>query len=93
MKIQSAAVAAAVTAGGASAATVVGATTVRITNVLPTWLQVAEVRALDFSDVNVAWASNGAVASVPDKYSDFYSDVLPADDGPENAIDGVVPFA
>ncbi len=45
---------AAIAAAPASAVPVVGATSVRITNAIPTWLQVAEVQAFDFAAVNVA---------------------------------------
>ncbi len=99
MRIQRVALAAALAiavgaaAGGAAAATVVGAKSVRITNANSDWLQVAEVVALDFGNVNVALAAHGGVASnAPgDQYSLIY---LPgADDGPDNANDGVTPYA
>ena len=93
------AIAASATVGGASAATAVGAKSVRITsasteatgNFTGSWLQVSEVVAFDFSDLNVALPLNGGLASAPDKYSTLY---LPgADDGPENANDGASPYA
>ena len=74
-------------------ATIVGAKSIRITNANSDWLQVAEVVALDFSNFNVALATNGGVASsLPgDQYSLLY--LAGADDGPENANDGVMPYA
>ena len=70
MKIAFAIAAAAIatTAIPAGAVTVVNATSVRITNAIPTWLQVAEVQALSFGAVNVAAASNGATAAGSAEY-------------------------
>lgn len=90
MKLNAVAIAVALTvsalASSASAATIVGATSVRITSAIPTWLQVAEFRAIDFSNANVALT---ATATASGKYSDFYFPPGTADDGPENAIDNV----
>jgi len=68
-------------AGQAAAITVVGATKVRITNALPTWLQVAEVEAIEFGTLaNVASQASGGVATASSVYSGGYL--------PGNANDG-----
>lgn len=72
-------------ASGASAATVVDAQSIHITNALLEYLQVGEVVALDFGATNVALSSNGAVASAPNQYA--------ATTGAANANDGALPFA
>ncbi|WP_243445974.1 PEPxxWA-CTERM sorting domain-containing protein [Polymorphobacter fuscus] len=67
-----------------AAASVIGATTIRITNLVPTWLQVGEVQAFAAgSGVNVALASNGATAAGSGNYS--------AQSTPDKAIDGLAP--
>lgn len=58
----------------------VGVKTIEIKNALNTWLQVAEVSAFNTASVNMALASNGAVASAPD----HWDNISP----PSNAIDG-----
>lgn len=58
----------------------VGVKTIEVSNAINTWLQVAEVQAINMSAINVALASNGAVASAPDWYSSFST--------PAKAIDG-----
>ena len=77
-------------AGVASAATVIGAHSVTITNALATYLQVSEVEAFDFSAVDVALATNGATATAPDQYSGSDPN---GDSGPNNAINGIGPAA
>lgn len=69
-------------ASQASATTVVGATSIVITNALPDYLQIAEVIANDFSSVDVALASNGATASA----SSVFTVAVPG-----HAIDGSFP--
>jgi hypothetical protein len=54
---------AALAAVPASAVTVLGATKIRITNLVPIWLQVSELQVFNFSNFNVALAANGGVAS------------------------------
>jgi hypothetical protein len=51
-------------ATAASAVTVVGATTIRIENALDTYIQVAEVQAVDFGNTNVALAGTASASSV-----------------------------
>jgi hypothetical protein len=51
-------------ATAASAVSVVGATTIRIENALNTWVQVAEVQAVDFGNTNVALAGTATASSV-----------------------------
>jgi hypothetical protein len=63
----------------AGAVTVVGATTIRIENALDTWIQVAEVQAVSFANVNVALAGTATASSV---YEVGVSD-------PERANDGI----
>lgn len=58
----------------------VGVKTIEIKNALNTWLQVAEVSAFNTASVNMALASNGAVASAPDSWE--------AASSPSKAIDG-----
>jgi hypothetical protein len=95
----SAALAVSAVAGGASAATLIGAKSIHITsasdaatgNSTGSWLQVGEVVALNVGGVNVAFFGNGGSAFAPDKYSTDH--LAGADDGAENAIDGVTPFA
>ncbi|MDZ4375638.1 MAG: hypothetical protein U1C74_30015, partial [Phenylobacterium sp.] len=66
------------------AATVIGAAKIRITNALPTWLQVGEVQAFeDLTGVNVALASNGATATGSGNFT--------AASSPDKAIDGLAP--
>ena len=78
--IATTAVALAIT-GGAQAATLFGADTITITNAIGTYLQVAEVVAIQAgTSTDVALASNGATASAPDQYA--------SNSGPANAIDG-----
>ena len=71
----------------ASAATVVGATRITVQSAFPDYLQVGELLAFDFADVNVALASNGGSATALSQY--------PAAEGggPEEAIDGAFPAA
>lgn len=73
------------TAAPAAAASVVGATRVTVTSALPDYLQVGELLAFDFGDINRALASNGGVATALSQY--------PAAEGggPAEAIDGVYP--
>jgi hypothetical protein len=85
-----AAIFALVTAGTASAATVIGAHSVTITKALSTYLQVSEVEAFNFSNVDVALGSNGASATAPDQYTGTDPN---GPSGPNNAIDGVGPDA
>jgi hypothetical protein len=58
----------------------VGVKTIEIKNALNTWLQVAEFSAFNTASVNMALASNGAIASAPD----HWDNISP----PSNAIDG-----
>jgi len=75
--------AAGIAATPAAAASVVGATRVTLTSAFPDFLQVGELLAFDFADVNVALASNGGVATALSQY--------PAAEGggPAEANDGV----
>jgi hypothetical protein len=66
----------------ASAATVVGAASIVITNPLPDYLQIAEVIADNFSSVDVALAANGATATA----SSVFTSATPG-----HAIDGIFP--
>ena len=68
----------------ANAVTVVGATKVVVTNAIPTWLQVAELQAFDFSSTNVALQANGGVASASSVYQNGAAT-------PDQANDGVFP--
>ena len=72
-------------AGAASAATVVGAHSVHVTSANNTWIQISELQAFDFSNVNVALAANGGVATAPNLYHPLSV--------PANANDGVFPQA
>ncbi len=72
-------------AGAASAATVVGAHSVHVTSTNNTWIQISELLAFDFSNVNVALAANGGVATAPNQYS--------SGSGPAHANDGAFPYA
>lgn len=65
----------------AGAVTVVGATKVTVTNAYNTWLQVAELQAFSFGNVNVAAASNGATATGTGGAYDVFAT-------PDKAIDG-----
>ena len=58
----------AIAATSAGAVTVTGATKITITNAVPTWLQVAEVQAFNFTPINVALASNGGMAIGSSEY-------------------------
>ena len=62
---------AAIAVAPANAATVVGATSIQITNALSDYLQVAEVVANDYSSADVSAASAGATASANDMYASF----------------------
>ncbi len=64
----------------ANAVTVVGATEINITSAGPTYLQVAELQAFDFSATNVALAANGGSATGSSTYD--------ATSTPGKAIDG-----
>jgi hypothetical protein len=67
----------------AQAATVVGATTIRITGPANDFLQIAEIVARDYNGANVApLASTSAFSNYPNPNPDYY--------GPQNLIDGVV---
>jgi PEP-CTERM motif-containing protein len=55
--------------------------TIEVSNALGTWLQVAEVVALDTSGTDVALSSTGATASAPDTWN--------AASTPDKAIDGL----
>ena len=66
----------------ASATTVVGAKSIVITNPLPNYLQIAEVIADTFSSLDVALASNGAIASSSSVFEGS---------GPGYAVDGSFP--
>ncbi len=60
-------------AGQAAAVTVVGATKVRVTSAIPTWLQVAEVEAVEFGTLdNVASQASGGVATASSVYGGGY---------------------
>lgn len=70
MKILAIAVASlAFTAVPAAAVTVVDATSIRITSAAPDYLQVAEVRALTFDNVNVALGASATSSSTYDSFS------------------------
>ncbi len=75
------AAATAIAATSAGAVTVTGATKITITSAIPTWLQVAEVQAFNFTATNVAAASNGGTVIG----SSVYNVTTPA----ARAIDGV----
>ena len=47
----------------ANAVTVVGATGLTVRSALPDYLQIAEILAIDFTNVNVAAATNGGTAT------------------------------
>lgn len=64
-------VAATMAVAPANAATVVGATSIQITNALNDYLQIAEVVATSYANVNVSAASAGATASANDIYASF----------------------
>lgn len=66
-------------ATSAAAVSVVGATTIRIENGLDTYIQVAEVQALDFGSTNVALAGTASASSV----------WQPGVSDPQRAIDGI----
>lgn len=70
-------------AGSANAATLLGATSVRITSAIPNYIQIAELLAFDTMETNVAFAGNGGVATGSSQYS--------AESQPVNAIDGLFP--
>ena len=72
-------------ASGATAATVIGADQIQITSAVNSYLQVAEVVALDFGGVDVAFTGNGGSVSAPDQYDSTTQ--------PSNAIDGATPLA
>ena len=60
-------------AGQAGAVSVVGATRVVVTNAIPTWLQVAEVEAIEFGTLdNVASQALGGVATASSVYGAGY---------------------
>ena len=60
-------------AGQAGAVSVVGATRVVVTNAIPTWLQVAEVEAIEFGTLaNVASQASGGVATASSVYGAGY---------------------
>jgi hypothetical protein len=83
-----AALTAAVTApAAAEAATVVGATSITIKSALPDFLQISELLAFDFSDVNVALAANGGVATA---FSQYFPGSAP-EGGPAETNDGAYP--
>ena len=88
MKALSCAVAAALCgiASTASAATIVGATKVHITSAATSdaYLQVAELVAMDFGGMDVAYTGHGGSVFAPDQYSSTSE--------PGNAIDGKLPF-
>ena len=74
----------ALAAPSAQAATLFGATMIRITNAFPTWLQVGEVQAFEnLTGVNVALAANGATAAGSGNFT--------AASSPDKAIDGLAP--
>ena len=67
----------------AQAATVTGASTIRITGPANDFLQIAEVVAKDYNGVNVApFASTSAFSNYPNPNPAYY--------GPQNLIDGVI---
>ena len=76
-------------ASSAQAATVIDAKTIKLTTAGGVVLQVGELVALDFLGTDVALASEGAVATANQVYSDAYGG---QNTGPQNAIDGVMPF-
>jgi hypothetical protein len=65
----------------AFAVPIINATRVRITNANNTWLQIAELQAVTFGNVNVAAAANGGVATGSIPGYDSYAT-------PDKAIDG-----
>lgn len=65
----------------AAAVTVSGATNIRITSAIPTWIQVAELQAFDFAATNVALAANGGIATASSVFAPGFST-------PAKAIDG-----
>ena len=69
VKIAALAACMALTAAPAAAVTVVGATLVRVTNALPDWLQVAELRVFDFAAINVALGGTAVGSSIYDATS------------------------
>jgi hypothetical protein len=69
----------------ATAATVVGATHITVKSALSDFLQVGELLAFDFGDVNVALASNGGLATAAGQYP------APEGGGAAEAIDGAFP--
>lgn len=84
MRIVTAAIASVAFAGAsaAGAVTVIGATTIHITNANSTYLQIAEVVATQFgTGIDKALASQGGVASAPDAYAPGFSDPIKAIDG------------
>ncbi|WP_185965043.1 PEPxxWA-CTERM sorting domain-containing protein [Glacieibacterium frigidum] len=73
-------------AGPAAAVTVTGAKTIRITNLVPTWLQVGEVQAIEaVTGTNVALTSNGGTATGSGNYDTTST--------PDKAIDGLAPVS
>lgn len=80
-------IAATIPGAQAAAATVVGATRITVKSALPDYLQVAELQAFSFGNVNVALASNGGVASALSQYDAGYA----PENGPGETIDGVYP--
>lgn len=76
-------------ASSAQATTVIDAKTIKLTTAGGVVLQVGELVALDFLGTDVALASQGAVATADQVYSDVYGG---RNTGPQNAIDGVTPF-
>lgn len=73
-------------AGPATAVTVTGAKTIRIVNLVPTWLQVGEVQAIQaVTGTNVALATNGGTA--------IGSGNFEVASNPGKAIDGLSPAA
>jgi hypothetical protein len=67
----------------ATAVTVTGAKKIRVTSAIPTWLQIAELQAIEaITGKNVALASNGATAVGSSNY---------AGTNPGKAIDGICP--
>ncbi len=80
-KIILAAALAALAAVPANAVSIIGATKITVTNALNTWLQVAELQAFDFGNVNVAFSGNGGSATgTGGAYDPFAT--------PDKAIDG-----
>ena len=79
--------AAAFAAVPAAAVSVVGATRVVVTSAIPTWIQIAELQALQFgTGTNVALASNGGVATASSVYQNGSAT-------PDKANDGIFPSA